>query len=175
MAPTSSGPPVAASPTVDPLLTPPVEPLVSRINAPSSPGAASSDTPLASTDIIASVVVAVPTAPQATEGIDVRRRLRPKTVSSYIEHSFSIRLLKRKSMHLETTQSERFKQMLGLHYKLWHLPSRETQRLLSKGGYPKEIVDLVPLVLPSRCNERMQWKSTITKPIAGGGRLATFF
>ncbi len=92
----------------------------------------------------------------------------------YIEPSFNIRELKKKLLEPALSSKQRLKLLLGLHYKMRHLPAAELQRMLLKGGYGKENADLADQVLKS-CSICQQWARTMTKPVAAGGIIATFF
>ena len=94
--------------------------------------------------------------------------------SDYIEPSFNIRELKKKLLDAALTTKQRLKLLLGLHYKMRHLGAIELKRMLLKGGYGKENADLADQVIKN-CSVCQQWKQTITKPVSGGGILATFF
>lgn len=50
-----------------------------------------------------------------------------------IEPSFNSRHLKKKLENASCTEQEAEKLILGLHYKMWHLPLREMQRFLKRG------------------------------------------
>ena len=92
----------------------------------------------------------------------------------YIEPSLNMRLLKRKLLDPKISRRKKAKLLMGLRYKLYHLPSREMARFLEKGGYPREIVEL-GAATAKRCNICVPWMSTLTKPVSAGGTLATFF
>ena len=51
-------------------------------------------------------------------------------------------MLRRKLLDPAATEKDTAKLLLGLRYKMWHLPPSEIRRMLDKGGYDKEIVEL---------------------------------
>ena len=106
------------------------------------------------------------------EGEDIEKLA---DIPDYIDPSFNVRLLKRKLEDPKCTESDCARLLLGLHYKLWHLPLGEMRQFLKKGWYPEWIYPVLTATIPWKCKECMQWKRTLTKPVSGGGSLATFF
>ena len=92
----------------------------------------------------------------------------------YIEPSFSLRSLKKQLSDDKLTDAAISRLLMGLHYKLWHIPSLEMQRFLTKGGFSKRVVDLAKHVSKA-CKECRAWTPTLTKPVAAGCTIATFF
>ena len=92
----------------------------------------------------------------------------------YIEPSFNIRLLRTKLEDATLSTKDKSRLLMGLHYKLHHLPPSEMRRFLDKAGYPKEVVELGYKVAKS-CEICAPWALKMTKPTAAGGTIATFF
>ena len=91
----------------------------------------------------------------------------------YIEPSFDLRKLREKLMDPKLSDNAKAKLLMGLHYKMWHLPAAEMKRLLKNGNYG-DSHRLVDKVIRS-CPECRRFASTMTKPVASGGTLGTFF
>ena len=113
------------------------------------------------------------TTPQAATVEDEPTEAIAK-LPEYIEPSFDIRMLRRKLLDPNTTDKDKAKLLLGLHYKMWHLPPSEMRRLLHKGGYSKDLVQL-GFDMAKSCKICQPWVAKLTKPVAAGGTIATYF
>ena len=89
------------------------------------------------------------TEPNASAEGTIESDLKLVPSSDYIEPSFNIRELKKKLLDPALTTKQRLKLLLGLHYKMRHLPAAELKRMMLKGGYGKENADLADQVVKS--------------------------
>ena len=94
--------------------------------------------------------------------------------SDYIEPTFNIRMLRKRLEDANTPVSEIKRLLMGLHYKMWHLPAPEMTRFLKRGRFPDKVVELVNETL-AKCAICSRWRLTLTKPRAGGNVLAFHF
>ena len=69
--------------------------------------------------------------PNSAEG-ELETEVKVIQDSDYIEPSFNIRDLKKKLLDAALTTKQRLKHLLGLHYKMRHLPAAELKRMLLK-------------------------------------------
>ena len=70
--------------------------------------------------------------------------------------------MKERLQSKETSEKEKMASLLGLHYKFWHAPVPELERMLAAGGYPAEVIKLTVKAVAC-CKECGDWKRTLTK------------
>ena len=78
-------------------------------------------------------------------------------VPTYIEPSFNWRKMKKRLEDPKVSKEEKLAILLGLHYKFWHAPAPELERMLSAGGYSKETIKLIVTAVAG-CKECGDWK-----------------
>jgi len=127
--------------------------------------------PVAETTTAPTTTTSAP--PVSSEGsLDVDMRVQQ--LPDYVEPSFDLRMLKKKLLSPDITFRQRFKLLLGLHYKMWHLSATEMKRFLLQGGFGPENAKLAWSVV-DHCSVCKQWQRTKTKPTAALGTVASYF
>ena len=83
---------------------------------------------------------------------------------TYIEPSFDLKALKKLLTDVNATEKSKIAGLLGLHLKFWHATVPDMQRMLYRGGFGKDVLELLPRVLQS-CADCLEWASKLTRPV----------
>jgi hypothetical protein len=101
---------------------------------------------------------------------DFARDVQIQQIPDYNETSFNIRMPKEQLMSPDITLKQRFRLLLGLHYKVWHLGAGEIKRVLLQGGFGVENAKLARAVI-DRCSICKAWKRTLSRLQASLGTI----